>query len=159
VKIAFTLALWTGLVTGVFIISSQLRTMDYETWLAMHHFFVIVSVIFCAFIGFRSPGLKQSFVHGGVFFLLFASLYIVSYLISTTILIDHLEWLPVCHNDYMLHGSGSVKAFLYSGDTYRSMLMIQLTAVGISTGVYAISNLSGFALRLVVGRGRGRGSS
>ncbi|HYC83701.1 MAG TPA: hypothetical protein VEB86_00705 [Chryseosolibacter sp.] len=149
-KAALTGGLILGGVTSVFMLVSQLRTMNYDHWLQFHNFFIMTSMVFCAAIGFRAPTIGRSLADGLTFAAVFCGLYLVTYLVSTTVVVDYAEWMPYHHKSYVNSGFMSVNAFIHHKNNFTDLLKIQVAAVTMGFFFYLCANLVGFGIRVLV---------
>jgi|GEM_PF-6469666 len=140
-----------GLATGIFVILTSLSKMDHQIWLQLHNFLMVVAVIYCGVIGFRSVKLFTSLAFGFIFFVVFSVLYLLCYIISTTLLVHYIDWIPFFYKDYTYQGYSSLIGYL-RGENYYELLLLLLSSIAGSCGFYLVANFAGFLLGIVVRR-------
>ena len=140
-------SIFCGLTIGLFIVLSQMISMDYSKWLIIHNSIIIISIFLCGLFGFKSKSLIESIKVSGTFAWIFFTFYLFSYLISTTVLVDQLRWIPFFYKDYTHHGFNTVKEYLSSDNRFGELLKLQIFSLMINSLFYISSAILGQGIK------------
>jgi len=149
-RIIILASIFSGFTIGLFIILSQMISMDYSKWLIIHNSIIIISIFLCGLFGFKSKSLIESLKLSGTFVWIFFTFYLVCYLISTTVLVDQLRWIPFFYEDYTHHGFNTVKEYLSSDHRFVELLKLQIFSLLINLLFYLSSSMLGYGIKRLI---------
>lgn len=152
-------ALLTGGVLAAYISLTMFWQMPYDLWRAFNNVLMVASLLLTAFAGSQHRMFGVSFkfmlLSITIFFTLIMLLYIGSYVVTTTALVDKMVWIPFFYHDYNYHGFQSVTEYLNHENNYRELLGLQVLSLSMSSVLYFAAGSLVYSLKALLERTHG----
>lgn len=150
---------WAFLVGSILALYTSLTMfleIPYTLWLAIHNLLVISSFLLVAFVGYQyrlfAIPFKWMLLAVVLFFAVMMALYIGSYVITTTFLVDRMVWIPFFYHDYNYHGFRSVTEYLNYENNYRELLKLQIFSFSMSSVMYFAAGSGAYGIKAMLDR-------